>query len=47
MRLKLFTTEADRHRVRTRILLRFFRAMLFLTLIVGGILVGRYALAWW
>jgi hypothetical protein len=47
MRFKLFLTEAERQRVRTRVILRFFGLMLIIALAFAAILMGRYVLGWW
>lgn len=47
MRIKLFTTEADRQRLRTRILVRFFALMLVVLAIFAALVGGRYALGVW
>ena len=47
MRIKLFTTEAERQRVRTRVLARFFKVMLAVLVIFAMLVAGRYAIGLW
>ena len=47
MRLKIFLTEAERQRGRTRIVFSFYRLMLVVVLLYGAIVAGHYLLGWW
>jgi cadmium resistance protein CadD (predicted permease) len=47
MRLKLFVTEAERQRARTRIVGFFFGAMFIVLIAFLAVVAGRYAFGWW
>jgi hypothetical protein len=46
MRFKLFLTEAERQRARTRIVLNFFGVMLVVVLLYGAAVAIHYLLGW-
>ncbi len=47
MKLKLFLTEAERQRARTRIVLNFFGIMLVALLLYGAAVAVHYLFARW
>jgi hypothetical protein len=46
MRLKLFTTEAERQRARTRIIVNFYAFMLLVVVLYGAAVGVHYLLGW-
>jgi hypothetical protein len=47
MRPRLFLTEAERQRARTRIVFNFYYVMLIAVFLYGAIVAGHYLLGWW